>query len=408
MNHKLSIIMPCYNCKQTLEEALTSVYTQNLVIPFEVIMVDDGSTDGTKKLMEELEKKHPEIKIYYHEKNKGGGATRNTAIEKSSGNIIFCLDSDDILPPKMLPKMVDYLLENKYDGVVFEESVFFTKTSELINHKKNTNSNKKYQPISFSDLFAKKKNSLTQVNFLYTKESFYRAGGYPTNHGFDTQGYGFRFLGAGNTTHIYPNSFYYHRQNLNKKSYFHRVYESGLFSINFYLILEEVIYLFSNNIIKQIINYDIYKNNKLGENNIKSFLIKQYEEIDQKIFIADYKNFLKKDGFDEFINKIKDEKTNTGLFVKAIHHYKNKNYQEALNIFLKLSKNGFNTEIIKFNILRCKIGLEGVYNHSEIENKTLESINTSRRKMNLNPNFLIKIALYFKKKIKLISFHKYK
>ena len=89
--HKLSIIIPCYNCTSTLEEALSSVYTQNLTTPFEVIMVNDGSTDSTLVLITELSKKYPYITYYNHEKNRGGGATRNTGIAKTTGDLIYCL-----------------------------------------------------------------------------------------------------------------------------------------------------------------------------------------------------------------------------------------------------------------------------------------------------------------------------
>ncbi|MEI7425100.1 MAG: glycosyltransferase family 2 protein, partial [Candidatus Staskawiczbacteria bacterium] len=106
---KLSIIMPCYNCQSTLAEAVVSVFVQSLKIPFEIIMVDDGSTDGTQRLILELAQKYPEIKTLIHEKNRGGGAARNTGIKNSSGDLIFCLDGDDILPPAMLPRLLNFL-----------------------------------------------------------------------------------------------------------------------------------------------------------------------------------------------------------------------------------------------------------------------------------------------------------
>ena len=61
IKNKISIIMPCYNCSGTLEEAVTSIYTQNLIIPFEIVMVNDGSTDNTFELIKELKKKIEEL-----------------------------------------------------------------------------------------------------------------------------------------------------------------------------------------------------------------------------------------------------------------------------------------------------------------------------------------------------------
>jgi len=76
MSHKLSFIIPCYNSQKTLEEAVNSVFTQNLTSPFEIVIVDDGSKDDTRKLIVDLSKKHSKIAYYFHEKNRGGGAAR--------------------------------------------------------------------------------------------------------------------------------------------------------------------------------------------------------------------------------------------------------------------------------------------------------------------------------------------
>ena len=89
MEHRLSIIIPCYNCAETLEEAVDSIYRQALTLPFEIIMVDDCSTDKTVKIMDKLKNRYKETKVFNHEKNQGGGVTRNTAVEKSTGDIIF-------------------------------------------------------------------------------------------------------------------------------------------------------------------------------------------------------------------------------------------------------------------------------------------------------------------------------
>ena len=185
----LSIIMPCYNCETTLEEAVESIYTQNLTMPFEVVMVDDGSTDGTRELIKKLAQNHKEIKYVFHEKNLGGGAARNTAVENSSGDIIFCLDSDDILPDNMLLKMLKYLKEKDCDGVVIGKSVFFIDSISQIRNEVYYEEKK----LNFKDLFSAIPTSVTG-NFLYKKDAYIKANGYPVSHGFDTQGYGFRIL----------------------------------------------------------------------------------------------------------------------------------------------------------------------------------------------------------------------
>ena len=120
----LSIIIPCYNCEETLREAVESCYKQGLD-NFEIVMVDDCSTDNTWNLMQELTKEHSNIKTYQHSENRGGGATRNAAVSKTSSEYIFCLDSDDIIGDDTLSKMLKMIKEENLDGVVFEGSIEF-------------------------------------------------------------------------------------------------------------------------------------------------------------------------------------------------------------------------------------------------------------------------------------------
>ena len=134
MHRRLSIIIPCYNCVSTLEEALASVYTQSLTTPFEVIMVDDGSKDTTADLMVTLSKMYPNVICLFNKKNHGGGAARNIGIAKSTGDLIYCLDSDNFFAPNTMQKMINFLEQIKCDGVAFSERRFF-----IDNNKKKYN-----------------------------------------------------------------------------------------------------------------------------------------------------------------------------------------------------------------------------------------------------------------------------
>ncbi|OGF26989.1 hypothetical protein A2331_02730 [Candidatus Falkowbacteria bacterium RIFOXYB2_FULL_34_18] len=369
---KLSIIIPCYNCETTLEEALRSVYTQNFTTPFEVVMVDDGSTDNTLSLIKKLVKKYPHTKYYTHKKNRGGGAARNTGIKKSTGGLIFILDSDDMLPDNMLPKTIDYLNKKRVDGILFEEARYFTndlKKSKNIKHDLNY-----FKDIKFNNLFENKKGFLTQVNFLYTKKSFLKTGGYPENHGFDTQHFGFKYLSTGAHIDICPNSYYFHRQ-ANKKSYFERVYEKGEFSKNFYLILEDEIFLFSPEIIKKIIHYDIFKNTELN-NNIKSYLNNIYQDNPNGFFRTDMYKYLNPNGFEIYYQKYKNNEKAEDIFCLGIYHYKKQNYNKALDCFKQLIGLGGDTKIVYFNILRSLIGLSQKYKTPQNETETIKLINS--------------------------------
>ena len=88
----LSLIIPCFNCSQTLEQAVESIYRQDPVIPFDLTMVDDGSTDSTYEVMQALAGRRSNINLVRHSSNQGGGAARNSAVANSAGDLIFCLD----------------------------------------------------------------------------------------------------------------------------------------------------------------------------------------------------------------------------------------------------------------------------------------------------------------------------
>ena len=97
---KLSIIMPCYNMKIYIEEALRSAFLQTLP-DIEVICVDDGSTDGTWELLQRLKGEYNNLKICSQE-NKGAGGARNKGIEAAKGEYIAFLDADDFYPTEQV------------------------------------------------------------------------------------------------------------------------------------------------------------------------------------------------------------------------------------------------------------------------------------------------------------------
>src|SRR5680860_542870 len=126
MSLKLSIIIPCFNCESTLREAVDSCFQQNLKeADFEILMIDDGSEDKTRNVMELLAAEHKNVHLIFHKKNKGGGAARNTGIHNAKGEIIYCLDSDNVFAPYSVKPMLEYLVTSATDGVAFHERRFF-------------------------------------------------------------------------------------------------------------------------------------------------------------------------------------------------------------------------------------------------------------------------------------------
>lgn len=104
---KLSIIIPCFNEKNTILNILTKV--DSLSIPGwekEIIVVDDMSTDGTREILKNLENK---FKIVYHSKNLGKGSAVKTGIENSNGDYMIIQDADLEYNPDEIPSLVSKL-----------------------------------------------------------------------------------------------------------------------------------------------------------------------------------------------------------------------------------------------------------------------------------------------------------
>jgi glycosyltransferase involved in cell wall biosynthesis len=280
---KLSIIIPCYNCINTLREAVDSCYTQGFnEDEFEIVMVDDSSTDETRKLIQQLSHEHSNIHIFFHNSNKGGGTTRNTAVSHTNNEVIFCLDSDDVLPPHTLDLMYQMLQSKKADGVGLHKSTKFIGTDiNKIDHVDEFSYSGEIIPFE----------SLLQNDgilcplysvFMFTKISFTKLGGYPTQHGFDTQGFAWRFLASGLTAYTCPNTNYMHRIQFHE-SYYLREQNQGNVNFNWQLILIEYLSVFSEEAQRLIINFDC--------SDFTKNLYVELKKLDQ-VFVVDYKKLL--------------------------------------------------------------------------------------------------------------------
>ncbi|QWD89164.1 glycosyltransferase family 2 protein [Polynucleobacter sp. MWH-CaK5] len=373
---KLSIIIPCFNSQKTLLEAVQSCYMQGFDLQdFEVVIVDDASSDATKEVIEQLLDQYSNVKAYFHDQNMGGGAARNTAVSRSVAPVIFCLDSDDILPSGMLRKMYEHLLSNKLDGILFSETRFFEKN---INETEVVSNKGVGSLITFWDLYETGSGFLTQVNFMYTSKAFGVLGGYPVSHGFDTQGFGFNFLAQNLRVAVCPETYYFHRrQQAGSKSYYEREYEKGLLSINTYLCIEKALNRFDENLISLILNYDIFKKNTHGTNaNLHDAIAYSYRNR----------------GF--AIAKNNDKRNVREIFIQLCNFLDGEDYLSANESYVKcLRLLGVVTPIMLFMQLRIAYGLMGVglQNRDKFAIKYLLELNVfQKRRMKRLPSFLIK------------------
>jgi len=111
----ISIIIPTYNRLPLLKETLESVFSQINHHPVEVIVVDDGSEDGTWEYLKELSNKYSFLKIFRHSQNLGVSSARNSGLKLAKGKYVFFLASDDLLLPRSLEKLIYLSQNNSYE-----------------------------------------------------------------------------------------------------------------------------------------------------------------------------------------------------------------------------------------------------------------------------------------------------
>lgn len=115
---KLSIIMPAYNEAATIAEVVKRVLSVDVGLEKEFIIVDDRSTDGTREFLQRLAQEgSPEIKVFFHERNRGKGAAIRTALSHITGEVVLIQDADLEYDPKDYPKLLEPILEGWADVV---------------------------------------------------------------------------------------------------------------------------------------------------------------------------------------------------------------------------------------------------------------------------------------------------
>ena len=137
---KVSVIIPVYNVEKYLRQCMDSICGQTLT-NIEILCVDDGSTDGSGKILEEYAAKDSRICVLYQQ-NKGAGAARNYGLREAKGEFLSFLDSDDFFEPDMLKEACKSMEQYEADFVVFESDQYYMDKDEYIKnpwvlHKKD-------------------------------------------------------------------------------------------------------------------------------------------------------------------------------------------------------------------------------------------------------------------------------
>lgn len=136
---KYSFIVPIYNVEMYLERCVNSLLAQTYK-GFEIILIDDGSTDSSGDIADMYARKWPESIIVKHQMNMGLGGARNTGISLSRGDYLLMVDSDDHVSEKLLEVVDKYIRQHDNDILIFDYIVENTDGSQKIQRLHDINS----------------------------------------------------------------------------------------------------------------------------------------------------------------------------------------------------------------------------------------------------------------------------
>jgi len=209
MTAGISFFIPAYNCSGTIAESVDSIMETNFTDEDELITVNDCSTDDTSIALKQLQKKYPAIIVIDHKRNKGGAAARNTAVENAKNDLLFCLDSDNVLEKNSVQSLKDFLISQKAEIACFHELRYFSKNTSVIEETWA------FEPGEFKieNLLSGKLSPGASGNYLFTKKSWLKANGYTEDLGaLDTWSFGFKQLIENCKMVVMPDGYYFHRR----------------------------------------------------------------------------------------------------------------------------------------------------------------------------------------------------
>ena len=219
----ISFVIPVFNRPNEIDELLNSFYLQKAAKDFEIVIVEDGSSNKCDKII----KNYKNLNISYHYiENSGPGFSRNFGMNKAKGSYFIILDSDIILPENYCKILIDNLSKNFSDcfgGVDdshssfnnFQKAVSFSMTSLITTgHVRGGSRIKNFQPRSF--------------NMGISKLAFLKSGGFGKIHPGEDPDLSIRLKKLGFRTVLYEDLKVFHKRRVSIKSFFKQVYKFGV------------------------------------------------------------------------------------------------------------------------------------------------------------------------------------
>lgn len=171
MEYKVTVIIPTYNVENHISRAIDSVKKQSLGFEnIEIIIVDDGSTDKTKKILNSFSKKYENIKCFFNKENSGSpGRGRNIGIKNASSDYIMFLDSDDIFSSDMCKVMYNTIEKTGANVVMCNHTKIYNNDFTKIEENTSDISYIKLNPKQNKDIFRDGYvwNKIFRKEFLY-------------------------------------------------------------------------------------------------------------------------------------------------------------------------------------------------------------------------------------------------
>lgn len=220
-----SFIIPVYNRPNEVQELLQSFTSMQDDIPFEIVIIEDGSTVDCKQIIESFKN---ELDLsYYFKSNSGPGDSRNYGMRKAKGNYFIILDSDCLLPKHYLSTVHSYLMMNFVDCFGGPDAAHhsFTNLQKAINFAMTSVistggirggklSSEKFQPRSF--------------NMGLSKKAFIESGGFGRIHPGEDPDLSIRLTKLGYKTTLINDAYVYHKRRVSWNTFYQQVQKFGL------------------------------------------------------------------------------------------------------------------------------------------------------------------------------------